>query len=117
MVIEHSLGSLNLYVACSYQPKIQTWVQPGQHLELQLKYNHNSDVYTYVLWVNDSNEKKNHIGTLLWRIWIKFKMATDDILFVIVIEDIYMDRKHSFVYLNMHMLRVIVECTLVYIVI
>ena len=48
--------------------------------------------------------KKKHIGTLLWRIWIKFKMATDDMFFVIVIEDIYMVRKHSFVYLNMRML-------------
>ena len=48
--------------------------------------------------------KKKHIETLFWRIWIKFKMATDDMFFVIVIEDIYMVRKQSFVYLNMHML-------------
>ena len=47
MVIENSFVSLNLYIACSYQPKIQK----------QLKYNHGSGVYTYVLWVTDSNEK------------------------------------------------------------
>ena len=46
--------------------------------------------------------KKNHTGTLLWRIWIKFKMATDEMFFVI--EDIHMVKKHSFVYLNMYIM-------------
>ena len=31
-------------------------------------------------------------------------MATDDMFFVIVIEDMYMVKKHFLVYLNMHML-------------
>ena len=91
---------------------IQKWVLiscignlagPTSRVAIDIESQINSGVYTYVLWVNDSNKRKN-IGTLIWRIWIKFKMATDDMFFVIVIEDIYMVRKHSLVYLNMHML-------------
>ena len=48
--------------------------------------------------------EKKHTGTLLWRIWLKFKMATDEMFFVIVLKTSTWLDKHFFVYLYMYML-------------
>ena len=70
-------------------------------LELQLEKNHNSGVYTYVFWVNDSNKKK-HTGTLADLNKIQDGHRRNVLCYCIA--DINMVRKHSFVYLNMYML-------------
>ena len=83
MVIKYCFLFLNLYIACSYQPKIQKWV--------------------LISWASSCNWNRITIlvstpmfsGLMIrmeknilehWRIWIKFKMATDEMFFVIVLK-------------------------------
>ena len=40
--------------------------------------------------------KKKHTGTLLWRIGIKFKMATDEMFFVIVLKTLLRVFEHVY---------------------
>ena len=85
MVIEYCFLFLNLYIACSYQPKIQKWVL----ISWVSSFNRNR-ITTLVSTPMFSGLMirmgKPHTGTLLWRIWIKFKMATDEIFFDIVLK-------------------------------
>ena len=64
MVIEYSFGSLNLYVACSYQPKIQKLVLiscignlAGPTSRVAIEIESQFWCLHLCLWVNDSNEK------------------------------------------------------------
>ena len=71
-----------------------------QHLELQLEYNHNSSVCTYVFWVSDSNEKT--YCNIIMADLNKIQDGHRRNVLCYCIEDIHMGRKHSFVYLNMY---------------